>query len=149
MPRIGDCDVMVADMPAPDFDEARLTDIETILSPQKVAELLEFYLSSGDGRIAQIRHHADNGNWEIVAREAHVLIGTAGNCGAARTSELAGRLAQACREGPEAGVADLARELCLAYAAAAAAIRRWLDRPMAPVSPPPSEDETTWRPPQF
>jgi HPt (histidine-containing phosphotransfer) domain-containing protein len=80
-----------------------------------------------DNHLALIRKQSANADLGGVARNAHVMIGTAGNMGAARVCALAEALNAACLAQDEKTVNRLVDELTAANVATSDAIRAWLD----------------------
>ncbi|MBK8003425.1 MAG: Hpt domain-containing protein [Gemmatimonadetes bacterium] len=62
-------------------------------------ELAEMFFAEVPQRLTILRDGLAQGNAAEVARVAHLLKGSAGNIGAARTAALAGRLEKAARGG--------------------------------------------------
>jgi signal transduction histidine kinase/CheY-like chemotaxis protein len=111
--------------PIPDLDSDRLIGLETLLSHETVKGLLKAYLLNGEQRSVDIRDHA-GGDLMEMEQAAHALAGMAGNLGVVRVEKLATLLRQACKDGEVDKATHLARGLCEAHTAAAAAIRAWL-----------------------
>ncbi|HEV3081801.1 MAG TPA: response regulator, partial [Gemmataceae bacterium] len=103
-----------------------LKDLEENLPGGSVAEFVSLYLSTVDTHLAEIGACAAAQDFDGVARQAHILVSTAGNLGAVKTSALARELEHACadRNGDKLGpmVIQL-RESC---AASSDGLRAWL-----------------------
>jgi signal transduction histidine kinase/DNA-binding response OmpR family regulator len=81
------------------IDAAKLASLETIMEAEDVREFLLLYLEQTDQRIDRILALSSAGDMTDVAREAHALVGTAGNVGANQVSNLARSLEEACKKG--------------------------------------------------
>jgi CheY-like chemotaxis protein len=112
----------------PILDAARLETIAGVTTAETMRELLDGFLADLAARIDRLGRLTEDGDLAALGSEAHVLIGTAGNFGASRASALASELAAASEAGDGAGARRLAAELIGTAAAAAAAIRHWLER---------------------
>ncbi|MGC2204206.1 MAG: response regulator [Stellaceae bacterium] len=113
-------------VPAVVVDPARLELIAEVMEGEPLGEFLDVFLVSAAERIGQIRALTDRGDFGQVAREAHTLLGTAGNLGALQLNQLAAELRSACDAGNDALARALAGELVEALNATTAAIRDWL-----------------------
>ena len=85
------------------------------------------FLCGTDERIRQIRGLTDQDDLDEIRREAHTLLGTAGNFGALRLSKLAVELMAACDAGDQSAARRVAVELTDALNATSAAMRAWLN----------------------
>jgi len=63
----------------------------------------------------------------MASRNAHVIVSSAGNIGAAQICELAQQINQACRDDDANVVNCLVEQLLIANVATSDAIRYWLD----------------------
>jgi HPt (histidine-containing phosphotransfer) domain-containing protein len=110
---------------APVLDEPFIADLIGMLPAEEFASLLGMF---GE-RITRLREIAQVGGREMLAREAHVIISTAGNLGMARTSELARALEEACKAAaPPEQIGALLGELVAAAETALAMVRRSAER---------------------
>ena len=75
----------------------------------------------------EIAAHEKSGDLAAIARQAHMLVSTAGNFGAMRASGLARKVEQLCKAGNPQGLASLLEELRQACAQSSAALQRWRD----------------------
>jgi HPt (histidine-containing phosphotransfer) domain-containing protein len=118
---------LLADAPRREaLDLTRLKMFEDLLPLEEIRGLLDMYLTNSSERVATIRMLSESGDLAALAKEAHQLIGTSGNVGAARVSEPAGALETACKAGKPDDVPRLAAEVIEAVAAATDAILAWL-----------------------
>jgi HPt (histidine-containing phosphotransfer) domain-containing protein len=111
----------------PAIDQASLQTLEAMMSPEDVRDFLQLYLDQADERVARILDLSSTGELGATAREAHTLVGTSGNVGAIRVSELARSIEQACKAGDGANASRFVSELNTAASLASAALRVWLD----------------------
>jgi CheY-like chemotaxis protein len=99
--------------------------------PSRLEMIVNVFLASTAVRIDRIRELAAQDSFEEAGREAHTLLGSAGNFGALRLSQLAAELRAAC----DAGNHDLARslvgQLSEVFDAASATILAWLNQKTA------------------
>ena len=120
-------------LPPVAIDPARLAMIaEVMAGGEPLDELVDVFLVNTAERINQIRRLLDRHDLEGTGREAHTLLGTAGNFGALRLSRLAEELRAAC-DAKNARVArDVADRLTEAWDATSGAMRAWLNGKTAP-----------------
>ena len=108
-------------------DPARLEMIADVMSGEGLSEFIETFLVSTSDRITQIHDLVDRNDLAGVGREAHTLLGTAGNFGASRLSVLAADLRSACDARDHGAAWRLVGELAEAFRATSEAIVRWLN----------------------
>lgn len=119
---------IATDCPQPGMvDAARLDMIAEVTPGEALGEFLDVFLVGTDERIRQIRDLADQDDLDEIGREAHTLLGTAGNFGALRLSKLAVELRAACDAGEQSVARRVAGELTDAFNATSAAMRAWLN----------------------
>ena len=118
----------------PVFDLARLEAMAGFLQPAQLREFADLYLEHSISSADRIAALAAQGDYDAMAREAHVLVGAAGNAGALETYLLAQALAAADRVGDEATCRRLAPLLPPAAARAAVWLRNWLTEPHGSVT---------------
>ena len=118
-------------LPPATVDPARLEMIAEVMSGETLGEFLEVFLVSTAERITQIRGLVDRNDFEEIGREAHTLLGTAGNFGALRLSTLAVELSAACGAGDPDLARGVAGELTDAFNATSAAVLAWLNEKTA------------------
>jgi signal transduction histidine kinase/DNA-binding response OmpR family regulator len=118
---------------APESEEAAALDLNRLemlkaqLKPQALREILEAYLGGIEERNALIGQYAARRDPGALKREAHMLIGAAGNIGLNRVMEVAAALEEACSTEFSKAAARLAGELQKSLAQSALALRRWLE----------------------
>jgi CheY-like chemotaxis protein len=109
------------------LDLNRLEMLKAQLKPQALREILETYLGGIDERNALIGQYAARRDPGALKREAHMLIGAAGNIGLNRVMEVAAALEEACSAEFSKAAARLAGELQKSLAQSALALRSWLE----------------------
>ena len=109
------------------LDGGRLSLLESVMPPESLREFLGLFLEQTEERAARIQAASAEGDLAALGREAHSLLGAAGNVGAVDVSRLAEALETACRAGERAAAERLGGELVAAADLAAAALRAWLD----------------------
>jgi signal transduction histidine kinase/CheY-like chemotaxis protein/HPt (histidine-containing phosphotransfer) domain-containing protein len=110
-----------------ELDTDHLEKLGTLLPAPKLRELLRSYLGTADKQTALVGAYSAQGDLEALRREAHTIVGCAGNFGALRLSELARELEIACLAGERASAERLAGEVHEASRMASRALRAWLD----------------------
>ena len=110
----------------PALDAERLKMLEEMLPSEELRGLLDMYVINTNERIATIRSLAKSSDLAALAKEAHTLIGTSGNVGAAHASDMAATLETACKSGKSDEVPGRVAALDDALAAAIDAILAWL-----------------------
>ena len=108
------------------LDVAQLNDIASILPPEKLRDFVSMYLDYIEGQLVGIAAFAVAGDLDGLCHEAHKVVGTAGNAGAKRVSELARRIERASKNGDAETAARLVGELEGAATTASLALRAWL-----------------------
>jgi len=111
---------------SPPLDRSRLDALAPMVGPESLGELVATYVANTEKSLAQARKCAIRWDAQTLAREAHTIIGAAGNIGANRVREIGIALEQACKSGDQANAGRLIIELHDAFADAAAALRAWL-----------------------
>jgi signal transduction histidine kinase/DNA-binding response OmpR family regulator len=109
------------------IDLARLEMIAEVMADESSDQFIKVFLANAAERIGHMRELADQQDLAELGREAHTLIGTAGNFGAMRMSQLAGTLRSACDAGNQPLARELASELADAMNETSVAILAWLD----------------------
>jgi signal transduction histidine kinase/DNA-binding NarL/FixJ family response regulator len=117
--------------PAPDaaseiLDTAKIRELESIMSREEFAKLMNTWLDSTQERVRQIVRLGEAGDFAAVRPHAHNLVSTAGGFGAMQLSELARHLEEACHAGDTAQVRELARAIGAASEPARDAVRACL-----------------------
>jgi len=103
-----------------------LEGLEAVSPADKVTAFISLYLNSVEGHLIQINVCAEALDFEGVAQQAHVLVSTAGNLGAMKTSALARDLEHACADRDEETLKPLVLQLRESCAASSDALRVWL-----------------------
>ncbi len=120
-------------LPPVAIDPARLEMIaEVMAGGEPLGEFVDVFLVNTAERINQIRRLLDRHDLEGTGREAHTLLGTAGNFGALRLSRLAEELRAACDAENARLARDVADGLTEAWDATSGAMRAWLNDKTAP-----------------
>lgn len=115
------------------IDPARLEMIaEVMAGGEPFGEFVDVFLVNTAERINQIRRLLDCHDLGGTGREAHTLLGTAGNFGALRLSRLAEELRAACDAENARLARDVAEGLTEAWDATSGAMRAWLNDKTAP-----------------
>jgi CheY-like chemotaxis protein len=113
---------------APDgFDPARLHDLRAMLPGETLREVLIMFTEDAAARLPALRRLAAGDDLDALGREAHALLGMAGNVGARRLADSSRAVEAACRAGDRQAAARLMAELCDALRGADRALRLWLD----------------------
>jgi len=110
------------------IDPARLEMIAGMMADDKLREFLDVFLAGSSEHIVAIRRVIDEAGFDEIGREAHTLLGMAGNFGALRLSRLATQLKAACDAGDHSLAQRAAGELTEALDATAAALHAWVDQ---------------------
>jgi signal transduction histidine kinase/DNA-binding response OmpR family regulator len=116
----------VAALPALDLEH--LATLEAALPVSAVRDFLILYLMDTASHLSHINKLHDHADLAGVAREAHTLVSTAGNIGAAQVSALARQLEAACRNHNPQSATCLVADLNEANILASSEIQVWLDR---------------------
>jgi CheY-like chemotaxis protein len=115
------------------IDPVRLGMIaEVMAGGEPFGEFVDVFLANIAERINQIRRLLDSHDLDGAGREAHTLLGTAGNFGALRLSRLAEELRAACDAANANRAQDVADGLTEAWDATSGAMRAWLNGKTAP-----------------
>ncbi len=112
------------------IDRDCLGKLQSLFPAPDIHEFLNSYLTSIEERMGNIARHAAAGELGALAREAHTIVGVAGNVGATRVSELAAAIERACSAGDGAAATGLAQDVREASNIASAELRTWLDAQM-------------------
>ena len=109
------------------LDLGKFAMLETTLPIKSVCELLRLFIVDTDNHVGFIRNRSAAGDLDGVARNAHVIIGTAANIGAVRVSALAQQLVSACQTNDGREVSALVERLVAANRTAIGAVRGWIE----------------------
>ena len=120
-------------LPPATIDSARLEMVaEVMAGGAPLGEFVDVFLANTAERINQIRRLLDAHDLDGAGREAHTLLGTAGNFGAMRLSRLAEELRTECDAGNARRARDIAGGLTDAWDATSGEMRAWLNDKAAP-----------------
>lgn len=92
----------VEGLPVVDLDQ--LDTLEGMFSLPELRALVAHYLADVSARVTLISEHRASGDFKNIARQAHMIVSTAGNVGAKRTSAMAGMLEASCATGDDAAI---------------------------------------------
>jgi CheY-like chemotaxis protein len=118
-------------MPSATVDPSRLEMISEVMAGEQLGDFIDVFLASTAARIDRIRELAAHNGLDEVGREAHTLLGSAGNFGALRLSKLAAELRAACDAGNHSLALDVTGELTQVFNATSAAIVAWSNQKTA------------------
>ena len=110
------------------IDLARLEKIAGIMPVEKLRDFLDSFLASASEHTAAICRLIDEASFDEIGREAHTLLGIAGNFGALRLTKLATELRAACDAGDNSLAQRSAGEITEALAATSTAMLAWLEK---------------------
>ncbi|HXJ02626.1 MAG TPA: response regulator [Micropepsaceae bacterium] len=121
----------------PVVDHEKLETLESVLSFSKIEDLLTLFLAEVEGHMTRIGSYKDEGNFEKLAREAHIIVSTAGNIGAMQMSAIARTLEQECKKNQIHLVPGLVEEMTAASETMVLALNEWLaaHRPVGAKTP--------------
>ncbi len=103
-----------------------LEELEVTLPADKVADFISLYLNSVEGHLKQIDAFAEAQDFEGLAKQAHILVSTAGNLGAVKTSTLAREVEHACADRNGDRLRPMLIQLRESCAASSDGLRAWL-----------------------
>jgi signal transduction histidine kinase/DNA-binding response OmpR family regulator/HPt (histidine-containing phosphotransfer) domain-containing protein len=109
------------------FDPTALETLVTIMPRGDLRDFIDLFLGQVEARIARIAVAAAQHDLAAVGREAHAILGCAGNVGMRRLGQLAGALEIACRDGKHDAAGWIAADLSTASLSASEALRAWRD----------------------
>jgi PAS domain S-box-containing protein len=113
-------------MPASCLDRERLNSLRSFVPAANMRDLIDSYSAHVEAHVANILRHATSGDLAALDRDAHTIIGAAGNIGASEVSEAAAALKRAAIDNDRSSALRLAGALSDASARASAALRQWL-----------------------
>jgi len=105
------------------IDESSIVTLESVMSGDEVAELIRMYLIEAQNLISRMLRSTD---LSMVAKDAHVLISTAGNVGATKVGDIARSVEVACKGADNDAVHALVQELNAASRLAGEGLEAWL-----------------------
>jgi signal transduction histidine kinase/DNA-binding response OmpR family regulator/HPt (histidine-containing phosphotransfer) domain-containing protein len=115
----------------PTIDPSRLQMIAEVMVGEQLGDFVNVFLASSAARIERIRELVAPDGLEEVSREAHTLLGSAGNFGALRLSKLAAELRAACDAGNHSLALHVTGELTQTFNATSAAVLAWSNQQTA------------------
>ncbi|WP_158932113.1 ATP-binding protein [Acidisphaera sp. S103] len=113
----------------PVFDLVRLEMLADVMSAADLRDFAHLYLEHSITCVSRIASLAAEGDYGAMGREAHQLVGSAGNAGAQETCRLAMALDTAAKAGDQEACRRLALLLPPATERAARWLRTWLADP--------------------
>jgi CheY-like chemotaxis protein len=111
----------------PILNPENLEELSAVLPRESVAGLITLFLHDAEGQLREITACEKAGDLAGIARQAHMMVSSAGNLGAMRTSALAREVEQFCKTGDLSGIASLLDELRRAATQSSAAVQAWRD----------------------
>jgi len=111
----------------PVFNPENLEELSAALPMESVAGLITLFLHDAESQFREIGACEKAGDLAGIARHAHMIVSSAGNLGAMRTSALAREVEQCCKAGDPSCVASLLEELRRSYAQSSTALQAWRD----------------------
>jgi len=111
----------------PVFNPENLEELSAALPAESVAGLITLFLHDAEGQLREIGACEKAGDLAGIARQAHMMVSSAGNLGAMRTSALARKVEQFCKAGDPSGLASLLDELRRTATQSNAALQAWRD----------------------
>jgi HPt (histidine-containing phosphotransfer) domain-containing protein len=108
----------MTDGPDVTIDRELLGGLEADTSRELMPDLIDVFVKSADGRVAQIATHSETGNLDGIAAEAHALKSSSATFGAVTVRRLSAELEAAAKAGDHAAVKPLAENLTQALEAA-------------------------------
>jgi HPt (histidine-containing phosphotransfer) domain-containing protein len=118
-----------APMPAAEgpVDQQKLEELSRYLPVSSVIDLLTLFVAESNGHAMRIKNYLAQKDYANIAREAHILVSTAGNIGAMQLSATARIVERACKDGKLDDFGRLVGELDRGISAASAAFQAWID----------------------
>ena len=114
-------------------DEEKLGELAKYLPISSVMDLVSLFTAESNGHIMRIKNYLSEEDAQSIAREAHILVSTAGNIGAMHVSKTARTLEHACKNGETKEFGRLVGELDRGISAANAAFTAWISANQATV----------------
>ena len=111
----------------PVLNTANLEELRSGLPPESLAGLVTLFLHDAESHMLEIDACEKAGDLAGIARQAHMLVSSAGNLGAMQTSALAREIEHFCRNGKPDGLAPMLAELRQCSAQSSAALMAWRD----------------------
>jgi len=107
-------------------DEQKLNELVQYLPMSGVVDMVSLFTAESDGHAVRIKNHLAHDDHQNIAREAHILVSTAGNFGAMHLSATARMLEQACKNNEIHKIGRLVEELNCGIGAANAGFAAWI-----------------------
>ena len=111
----------------PVLNPENLEELCAALPMESVAGLITLFLHDAESQFRGISACEKAGDLAGIARHAHMIVSSAGNLGAMRTSALAREVEQCCKAGDPSCVASLLEELRQTAAQSSTALQAWRD----------------------
>jgi len=111
------------DMAAAGIDPGCLETLKAVMGPAEIRDFVEMYLVEARERMSRM---TAAGDLAVIGGDAHALIGTSGNVGAAQVSELARSVEIACKSGDAKAVRTLVPQLAAAIGTTSDGLNAWL-----------------------
>jgi HPt (histidine-containing phosphotransfer) domain-containing protein len=108
------------------IDEEKLRDLLQYLPVSGVIDLVSLFTAESNGHAIRIKNYLSEKDYSSIAREAHILVSTAGNIGAMTLSGTARAVEHACKNGQMDDFGRLIGELDRGISAANAAFSAWI-----------------------
>jgi signal transduction histidine kinase/DNA-binding response OmpR family regulator/HPt (histidine-containing phosphotransfer) domain-containing protein len=109
------------------IDQEKLAELSRYLPVSGVIDLLTLFVAESNGHAMRIKNYLALEDYASIAREAHILVSTAGNIGAMELSAKARIVEHACKDGKLEDFGRLIGELDSGISAASAAFQAWID----------------------
>jgi signal transduction histidine kinase/DNA-binding response OmpR family regulator len=116
------------------IDTDKLAELLHYLPASGVTDLITLFTAESNGHTMRIKNYLAEKDHQSIAREAHILVSTAGNIGAMDLSAIARSLEHACKSGKAEDLGRLVGELDRGIGAANAAFESWMAANGAPRS---------------
>jgi HPt (histidine-containing phosphotransfer) domain-containing protein len=111
----------------PVLNPDNLEELSAALPSESLEGLITLFLEDTEGQLREISACEKAGDLAGIARRAHMIVSSAGNLGAMRTSALARQIEQFCIAGDPRGLGLLLNELRQSCAQSGAAFQAWRD----------------------
>ena len=111
----------------PVLNTANLEELRAALAPESLCGLVTLFLHDAECQMLEIDACEKAGDLAGIARQAHMLVSSAGNLGAMQTSALAREVEHFCKIGKPEGLAPILAELHQSNAQSSAALKAWRD----------------------
>jgi len=107
-------------------DVQKLDELRKYLPLTGVIDLVSLFTAESNGHAMRIKNYLAESDYKSIAREAHILVSTAGNIGAMKLSAMARTVEQACKNHQLDDFGRLIGELDVGISAANAAFAAWI-----------------------